>query len=155
MTMSDSAVLALEQALKFESDGREFYLLAAEEANNSLVKAIFTALAEEELSHVARVRAIYEELKNNSGWPDEITMVAAQTGVVDVFEREAARLPLPADISVRGALKKALDLEKEAMEFYSLRLLKASCKAETAFYKRLVAEETFHLETLKKALGES
>lgn len=153
--MSDSAVLALEQALKFESDGREFYLLAAEEANNALVKAIFLALAEEELSHVARVRAIYEELKNNSGWPEEIAMVAARTGVVDVFERESSRLPLPSGISVRGALQKALALEKEAMEFYNLRLLKASCKAETAFYKRLVAEETLHLETLKKALGES
>lgn len=153
--MSDSAVLALEQALKFESDGREFYLLAAEEAKSALVKAIFLALAEEEGSHVARVRAIYEELKNNPGWPEEIAMVAAQTGVVDVFERESSRLPLPSDISVRGALQKALELEKEAMEFYNLRLLKASCKAETAFYKRLVAEETLHLETLKKALGES
>ncbi|MHB8764721.1 MAG: ferritin family protein [Deferrisomatales bacterium] len=156
MNVWDAAIVALGDAVKFESDGRDFYLRAAEQTRHPLGKAIFAALAEEEKEHVRRVREIYEELKNHPGWPDVASMVARRSGVLDAFERAAASLTtaVDADADARAALETALELERRGLAFYRDRLAKASCGAEEEFYRRLVAEEGVHLEALGRALAE-
>jgi len=49
--------------VKFESDGRDFYLRSADAVQNPLAKSVFLALAEDEKDHIRRVREIYDELK--------------------------------------------------------------------------------------------
>ncbi|PLX42087.1 MAG: hypothetical protein C0608_03385 [Deltaproteobacteria bacterium] len=150
--MSDSAIMALEQAIKFESDGRDFYLRAAERVTNPMAKAVFTKLAEDEKSHISRVREIYEELKDNAGWPSEMKMVAAASGVMDVFERETMTLSLSPDASAKEALEEAAKMEREGVAFYRLRANQATCDAEREFFNRLVDEEVDHLAAIEKAL---
>jgi rubrerythrin len=50
---------ALEEAIRFEVDGREFFLQAAETAETYFTKSIFKVLAEEELSHIQRVKEVH------------------------------------------------------------------------------------------------
>ncbi len=150
--MSDAAILALGEALRFEAQGRDYYTKCAEEAKDPVVKAVFTALAKEEDLHVARIRAIYDKVKDLKGWPSEFSIIAAQSGIVSGFEREALKAVNP-DLSVSEALKKAMALEGESLSFYRARLSKATCDAEIEFYKLLVAEEAIHLDLLKKTLG--
>lgn len=150
----ESALVALSGAIKFESDGRDFYLDAAEQVADPLSRAIFAALAEDETDHIRRVREIYEELKARPGWPDVETMVARQSGVLDAFEQASARLPaeVPAATDAQDALGKAAEMERKGLAFYRERLSKASCPAESEFFRRLVDEEQIHLEAVLKVL---
>lgn len=156
MSIRDAAVVALGEAVKFESDGRDFYLRSAERAENPLARSIFLALAEDEKDHVRRVREIYEELKNKPGWPDVSSMVARHSGVVDAFEQAAASLgeTVAADGTAGQALRTARDLEKKGLAFYRDRLSRASCDAEAEFFRRLVAEEEIHLATIERVLAQ-
>ncbi|GAB4284325.1 MAG: hypothetical protein Kow0092_38800 [Deferrisomatales bacterium] len=156
MTIRDAAIVALGDAVKFESDGRDFYQRAAQQAQNPLARAVFQALAEDEKDHVRRVREIYEELKDKPGWPDVESMVARRSGVVDAFERAAADLAgtVAPDATAKEALHTAVEMEKKGLAFYRDRLAKASCDAEAQFYQRLVDEEAVHLATLQKTAAE-
>ncbi len=155
MSTNDAAVLALAEAVKFESDGRDFYLRAAEQAANPLAREVLLALAEDEKDHIRRVREIYEQLKAQAGWPDTASMVARSSGVVDAFEHASARLgkAIAPDASAAEALRTALEMERKGMAFYRDRLAKASCDAEAAFYRHLVEEEAVHMQTIEKVLS--
>jgi rubrerythrin len=144
--------MALGEAVKFESDGRDFYLRAAETARNPLAKAIFLALAADETDHVRRVREIYEELKDKPGWPNVEAMVARSSGVLDAFEQAWATLPssVVPDATAEEALVRAADMEKRGLAFYRDRRAKASCPAEAEFFGRLIAEEEIHLGAIEK-----
>lgn len=151
MNAPDAAVVALAEAIQFESNGRDFYLRAAEAARDPLARAVFEALAEDEKEHVRRVREIYEELKNRPGWPDVVEMVARASGVVDAFERaSAAGTGALAEATAREAFAAALEMERQGLQFYRDRAARASCSAEAAFFRRLVAEEEIHLHTLER-----
>jgi rubrerythrin len=145
--MGNAAAIALEQAVRFESDGRDFYLRAAEAATHPGAKTVFLSLAEDETNHIERVREIFEELKHKPGWPDELTMVARQTGVLDVFERAfpdaAAR-----DAGSVDALRTALTMEKSGIGFYRDRMNEATCAAEIEFFQRLLNEELLHVRAI-------
>jgi rubrerythrin len=151
----EAALVALDGAIKFESDGRDFYLDAAERVSDPLARAVFSALAEDELDHIARVREIYEELKTCAGWPPVEVMVARQSGVLDAFERASVTLSgeVPAGAAAGEALAKAAEMERRGLAFYRERLSKASCPAESEFFRRLVSEEEIHLATVVKVLA--
>jgi rubrerythrin len=150
----EAALVALDGAIKFESDGRDFYLEAAERVSDPLSSAIFAALAEDEKDHVERVREIYEELKGRAGWPDVEVMVARQSGVLDAFERAAAGLAAEVKVGATAgeALAKAAEMERRGLAFYRERLGKASCPAEAEFFRRLVEEEEVHLAAVVRVL---
>ncbi len=156
MTTRDAAIVALGEAVKFESDGRDFYLRASSEARNPMAKAVLEALAEDEKDHVRRVREIYEELKDKPGWPEVTAMVARHSGVVDAFEVAAGELGgrVSPDATAAEALRVAAEMERKGLAFYRERLGKASCDAEAAFYRKLVEEEEVHLATIEKVMGE-
>ena len=154
MSIRDAAIVALADAVKFESDGRDFYLRAAEKAENPLAKSVFLALADDEKDHVRRVREIYEQLKDKPGWPEVGAMVARHSGVVDAFEVAAANLAgsVAADADAEAALHTAVGMEQKGLAFYRERFGKASCDSEAEFYRTLVAEEELHLRTLRSVL---
>lgn len=154
MTTRDAAIVALADAVKFESDGRDFYLQAAERAANPLAKSVFLALADDEKDHIRRVREIYEQLKDKPGWPDVGAMVARHSGVLDAFERASANLAgsVGADGDAEQALRTAAEMEQKGLAFYRERLAKASCDAEAEFFRTLVAEEQIHLKTIQSVL---
>ncbi|MBI5443897.1 MAG: ferritin family protein [Deltaproteobacteria bacterium] len=154
MTDREAALVALDGAIKFESDGRDFYLGAAEQVADPLSKAVFTALADDEADHVKRVREIYEELKTRAGWPSVELMVARQSGVVDAFERASVHVAssVPSTATAQQALATAAEMERRGLAFYRERLSKASCPAEAEFFRRLVSEEEIHLATIAKMM---
>jgi rubrerythrin len=154
MTTRDAAIVALADAVKFESDGCDFYQRAAERVGNPLAKSIFLALADDEKDHIRRVREIYEQLKDKPGWPEVGAMVARHSGVVDAYERAAADLKgsVTPDGDAEEALRTAADLECQGLAFYRDRLAKASCDAEAEFFRTLVGEEELHLKSIEGVL---
>jgi rubrerythrin len=150
--MSDSAIIALEQAIKFESDGFDYYQRLADEMSDPAVKGLFGLLAEAEKDHITRVREIYEELKGKPGWPSVASMVARQSGTPDAFELAMQKCAgIGCDAGVGKALAKAIEMEEAGIAFYSQRLELATCDAEAKFFSALVEEEKHHLTILQKS----
>lgn len=154
MQTNAAAVIALGEAIKLESDGKAFYAEAAEKASDPSVKAILSALADDEKDHLRRVREIYEELKNRPGWPDSRTMIARKSGALNVFEEagEKALASIAGD-GAGNALKVALEMENKSADFYKKRAEEASCDAEKEFYKELISEEESHVLIINRLLG--
>jgi rubrerythrin len=153
--MSDSAIIALEKAIQFESDGHDYYQRLADEMNDPAVKGLFALLAEDEKDHIARVREIYEELKDKPGWPSVDSMIARQSGSYDAFELASQKCAgIGCDAGVTQAIDKAITMEEAGIAFYSQRLDQATCDAEAKFFTALVEEEKRHLEILQKSKGE-
>ena len=61
---------ALEAAIKFEEDGRTFFLEANKKTEEKFAKSIFLSLADAELDHIQRIKAIYESLNKIGVWPE-------------------------------------------------------------------------------------
>jgi rubrerythrin len=61
---------ALEAAIKFEEDGRTFFLAAHKKTEEKFGKSIFLSLGDAELDHIQRTRTIYDSLSKMREWPD-------------------------------------------------------------------------------------
>jgi rubrerythrin len=150
--MSDAAKLALEEAIRLESDGRDFYEELASRLKNPFAKKLFSALAKEEVDHIDRVRAIYEKLKGAPGWPSVASMIAKRSGVLNIFLKEDLNT-LSIDATTSEAAQKALEMEIKGLAFYQKRVAKATCAAEKEFFEALVVEEEEHKSALEKTLA--
>ena len=60
----------LESAVKMELDGRKFYLKASKTAKNVIAKKLLVSLADQELTHIDRIKEISEGLKHEKDWGD-------------------------------------------------------------------------------------
>jgi rubrerythrin len=68
--MEKKAFEALQAAIKFEEGGRAFFLAANKKTEEKFGKSIFLSLADAELDHIPRIRAIYDSLSKMGEWPD-------------------------------------------------------------------------------------
>lgn len=147
METRDAAIVALADAVQFETEGREFYLQAAGRARNPLAKAVFQALADDEQDHVRRVREIHGQLKDQAGWPHAAPAAARVEGA-GVFAATGGE-PAAPDADAQAALAVAAEMEERGLAFYRERLERACCDAEAEFYRGLVAEEEGHLRAIR------
>lgn len=141
----------LEEAVRFEIDGREFFLKAAEKAKTYIAKVIFQTIAEEELDHIRRVKKIYES--DNVSEKQEILHTASkETTLQNIFQK--AREQMGKDFSVnsdeREAIRLAIQLEFKGHEFYNRLAQEATSDFEKKFYQHLAQEELVHFSTLQQ-----
>ncbi len=145
----DSRTSALLDAIEFETDGRAFFLEAAKKTSDYFGRIIFNSLAEEELDHVERIKAIDRSLRNSGQWPSEEDH--AEKHRENIFEE--ARMHMDKTVEDRTddlqAVKVAMDLEEKGYRFYSDLAAHAVDSREKEFYRRLAAEEKRHLQILE------
>ena len=140
---------ALRDAIQFETDGREFFLEAARKTVDYFGRIIFNSLADEELGHIERIRAIDRSLRDTGQWPRSNTPTPEEGK--NVFQEALMQM----DETVRDrtddlqAVKVALELERKGYHFYSGLAAKAIEPREKEFYGRLAAEEQRHLQILE------
>ena len=142
---------ALEEAIRFEIDGRKFFLQAAEKAETYFTKSIFKVLAEEELSHIERVKEVHRRCLSSekefflpSGSPNQ--------HLENIFQ-QAQRETDPEILTKSGeleAVRLALQLEIKGHEFYNRLAGEATSKSERAFYSQLAQEESVHFSVLRQ-----
>jgi len=141
----------LEEAIRFEVDGREFFLKAAEKAKTYLAKVIFQTIAEEELDHIRRVKHIYES--DVASEKREIPPVASRKGnLQNVFQeaREQMGQSVIMDANEMEAIRLAIQLEFKGHEFYNHLAQEAASDFEKTFYQHLAQEESVHFSVLRQ-----
>ena len=161
MSERDKMRKALEEAIRFETDGREFFLRAAEKAKSYFAKLIFETIAEEELGHIKRVRDIYEQSATSENQVSP-SLASEKSNLENVFQQAKKNMDqnLITNADELEAIRLAIQLEIKGHEFYKRLADEASSEFEKTFYHQLAQEESHHFsilhqveETLMKSTG--
>lgn len=146
MQNRDTMAEALEFALRFEREGKEFFEKAARLTSSSLGREVFQTLAKEEDLHMKKIMEIYDDLKKKGKWEQRITAVGNPNLVKTVFAEAMAKIDkdIKASTSDLEALKKAMDLEQRGQSLYNDLAEQARDPLEKRFYLTLGTEERGH-----------
>ena len=85
METRDKMMEALNFALKFEQEGKEFYEKASGITNNSLGKEMFQTLAKEEVLHMEKIQEVYQKIEKEGEWRERITVIGNPEQIKTVF----------------------------------------------------------------------
>ncbi len=149
--MKPKDVEALQAAIKFEEDGRAFFLAASEKTQEKFGKSIFLDLADAELNHIERIREIYGALGKMGEWPSTPSLFTPKHPAKNIFEEALENI----DRNVRPttgeleAVKLGIQYEEKGMKLYADLTEQASHPVEKKFYAQLGIEERGHMLLLK------
>lgn len=138
---------ALQNALKMEAEGKEYYQQAARQSANPAGRKLFETLAKDEIEHARRFQVIYERLIDKQSWPADIADGAGPKHVPATFftghlaELKAGKDTIDTEMQVVG---KAMQMENESYELYSGLADGAGSSLERSFFEKIMAEEREH-----------
>ena len=142
---------ALQAAIKFEEDGRNFFLVASEKTTERFGKFIFLDLADAELDHINKIKEIYDSLDKTGEWPGTPSLFTAKHPAKNIFEEALEEI----DRNVKSttgeleAVTLGVQYEEKGMKLYADLTEKASHPLEKKFYAQLGIEERGHMLLLK------
>ena len=151
MTEKDEGKRILEEAIKFEVDGRDFFLKAVEKAKSYFAKVIFKTIAEDELRHIEKVKEIYNGLKTYEKQVSS-SAVSEKKSLQNIFEEAKKQLEskIAIDADELEAIRLAIDLEFKGHQFYERWAREAKNPFEKAFCEELAKEELGHFSVLRE-----
>ena len=150
-TEFDAITDVLKKAFQVEVDGFTFYSMAAERTTKPAAQQLFERLARDETEHQAYIRAVmrrYEEHGASSFHFDPRNPDLAEFSseiFTDSFKEQAQ-----GEVSELGVLSIGVQLESNAVAFFSAAAREASDPQITGFYQFLADWEGMHLRTLQQ-----
>ena len=146
------ALTALEKAMEVERQGKAFYEEAADRVQDPMGKAVFRALAKDEVEHLRLLQAEHEAIKKDQDWMElDDAKVCEPTTPLKVFPgtRDAALL-IPADGSDLDALKMAMDFELNGYQAYKNASEETDDPKGKQVFDFLASQENSHYVFLQK-----
>ena len=149
--MEKKSFEALQAAIKFEEDGRAFFLAANKKTEEKFGKTIFLSLADAELDHIQRIKTIYESLSKMGDWPDTPSLFMPKRPLKNTFEEamEQINQNVKPTTGEMEAVKLGIQYEERGLKFYKDLSNEASHWLEKKFYTQLGNEERGHMLMLK------
>ena len=149
--MEKKAFEALEAAIKFEEDGRSFFLAACEKTAEKFGKSAFFKLAEAELDHIERIKVIYESLNKLGEWPETPSLFSPKRAIKNIFEEAMEKIDqtIQPTAGEMDAVRMGIQYEEKGVRFYTDLSDSASHRLEKKFYDQLLNEERGHMLILK------
>lgn len=140
---------ALENAIKFEQEGYDYYKKIAGELEHPLAKRLFESLATQELEHIKRIERLYEAIEKNEGLDDinNIRLPGIEKEIKKVFEQlddDKKKFPL----DHKEGYKLAMEMENKGYGLYKKYAEEATDPRIEAFFKGLMEEEIEHYDAL-------
>jgi rubrerythrin len=141
----------LQTAIKFEEDGRAFFLAANGKTEEKFGKSIFLSLADAELDHIERIKAISESLSNLGDWPNTPSLFSPRRPMKNIFEQAMEEIdrnvkPTTGELE---AVKLGIQYEEKGLKLYTDLSNAAPHWLEKKFYTQLGNEERGHMLILK------
>ena len=149
--MERKAFEALQAATKFEEDGRTFFLAACEKTAEQFGKSTFRQLADAELDHIERIKAIYESLNKLGEWPETPSLFSPKGAIKNIFEEAMGEIDqtIQPTTGEKEAVRLGIQYEEKGIRFYTDLSDSASHRLEKKFYAQLGNEERGHMLILK------
>jgi rubrerythrin len=142
---------ALEVALNNETREREFYLKNAKRSKNSLGKAMFKQIADDELEHYERLKQLHEKWSKQEKWPGTVPLKVKDTIVKDILVDFLKKVDKTAkgDADDLDAVRTAIDFEAKGAKYYAQLRDDVSDPKEKQFFDLLSRIENEHYLSLK------
>ena len=149
--MENKPFQALQAAIKFEEDGRAFFLAAGEKTVEKFGKATFKGLANAEMDHIQRIKTIYASLSKMGEWPDTPALFSPKQPVKNIFEEALAEIDrnVKPTTGEMEAVSLGVQYEEKGIKLYTELSDEASDGLEKKFYTLLGYEERGHMLLLK------
>ena len=151
MADENERMKGLDEAIRFETDGREFFLNAAEKSRNPFSKTIFQMIAEEELDHIQKIKQFYGSYSVSK--KEEIPpVIEKKNDLQNVFEQAKEQMDpnVVANADEMEAIRLAIQLEIRGHEFYDRLAKEATADFEKVFYQHLAQAEDIHFSILRQ-----
>jgi len=154
MSEGDRRSHALGEAIRFEMEGREFFLKAAERTKNYFGRVMFESIAEDELGHIKRIKGIHDHWLASRTW-ESPPSPPGERRLETIFQQAKGQITKQVDVDAdeMEAVRLAIRLERTGHQFYSRLADEAGEEAEKRFYIQLAEEETRHLSILQEMEG--
>jgi len=143
---------ALQTALDFERQGRNYYLRSSEQVADPVAQSILISLANDENAHANMIRRFYKILQKQRGWPAAAGDLSAEESAVlqDILDKTVGKLGSEADY--QKIYETARQMELQSRDFYQ-KQARASGDPDLMKFLQFLAEvEQTHLEALEMLL---
>lgn len=145
------ALAILEQGMSIESEGRQFYLKAAETTANKEGREMFGTLADDEQKHYNLIKKQYGALFSEGRWVKSTEVKRINIDLEKpIFPKGRIALEKTIDIkfSEKDALLFGLDIEMKSHELYRDAALKIEDPLGKQMFEFLTGQEQTHFDTL-------
>lgn len=137
-----------EYAMQMEKDGEQYYRELAGKTDNKGLKSILTMLAEAEVLHYR----IFHKMKDHE--KIHMTDTPILNDVKNIFlQMKESKETAGADNTGIALYKKAQDIEKKSMEFYSEKAEAAGDAEQKKIFLKIADEEKKHYAILEHIIG--
>jgi rubrerythrin len=142
---------ALEVALNNETREREFYLKNAKRTKDSLGRAMFKQIADDELEHYERLKQLHEKWTKQEKWPGTVPLKVKDTVVKDILVDFLKKVDKTAkgDADDLEAVRTAIDFEAKGAKYYAQLRDDVTDPKEKQFFDLLSRIENEHYLSLK------
>jgi len=148
--LTSEIVGIIKESIRLELDGQSFFEHLANATHNELGKKMFTKLANDEAQHLKVFSEIFTNLVGED-WKKHIDDVKEGTKatMIEALAKKVESAGKEGRASELEAISMAMNLERNAIEFFSNAAKKtADAKARDAF-NRIADEERLHFDLLQ------
>ena len=156
ITVPDKTEDVLKIALEMEEEGYRTYTEGAKTIKNSMGKRMLERLAKDEISHMKRIREVYEVLEGKKEWDNiEIDPEDESVTFQNIFNRLKEDIKQSAEelgshgVDDEEVIETAINLENHARFYYAESAKKVKDNKVKKFLEMLAREEEGHYQALR------
>jgi rubrerythrin len=144
------ALQVLQQAMKIEQDGRQFYLAAAERTQSPAGQTLFRQLAKDEEEHYRLLKGQFDVLSEGEPWVDYPQTAKRMAALKPIFPSspEAFQKAVGPKATDLEALWTALGTESNSYDLYRRAAEQVQSPAAKGMYRYLANVERNHYNLL-------
>lgn len=140
----------IREAIKLELNGQSFFENVADATHNALGKKMFTKLAQDEAQHLKIFSDIFTKMVGED-WKKHITdiKVNEKAPMIEALAKKVASAGKESRASELEAISIAMDLERNAIDFFSGAAKKTTDAEARDVFNRIADEERLHFDLLQ------
>jgi rubrerythrin len=148
--VSGEIIEVIKEAIKLELDGQSFFKHVADATHNELGKKMFMKLANEEAQHLKVFSDIFTKMVGKD-WKKYVDTTASQgkAPMIEALAKKVASAGKENRSSELEAISIAMDLERNAIEFFSSAVQKTSDTTARDIFNKIADEERLHYDLLQ------
>jgi rubrerythrin len=141
---------ALQEAIRMEEEGREYYLAGAARTGCAQVRQALEFLAMSESRHIEKLNRIYQSLAQGPGWTETLSAAEPPPLRPNLFAKAAAPPePWVGMAEDFGVMSTVLRLEQEGAGYYGRLAREAASPLAQHFFLAVAEEEQDHYNLIK------
>ncbi|MGB8658514.1 MAG: ferritin family protein [Candidatus Zixiibacteriota bacterium] len=153
MESKEQLLKIVQDAVRVENDGYQFYRLAEEKTQDAKGRDVFASLAKDETNHMQILKSLYESIQGKGAFRldevKDIKHILETTSESPIFSKEFKQRINQAHFEMT-ALSIGILLEKNSIEFYKGHANQSENKEIKTLFDYLADWEGEHLRVLVK-----